>query len=135
MSAPYESAVTSVFSFFSELVTDDDLKAKLVFEEAKLRFALDQILLTTQTTPKVDAAVKVLMALRDIVIPMFRPLGAACMTAFGAYCMMNGIELSEPIQYLLFGAPIGYGVSRHVDKKEQQKTIRAKSRVIDEDFE
>ncbi len=76
-----------------------------------------------------DAFVKLLIATRDIIIPLIRPLGSLLMALFGAWCISNGIELSEPIQYALFGAPLAYGASRHSDKANQEKTRRRKIEV------
>jgi len=137
MPAPYESAITSTFSFLSELVTDEDLKAKLEFEEAKLRFELDKTLLSTTTSPGMDSFVKLMIATRDIIIPLFRPLGSLLMAGFAAYCIAKGIMLPEYIQTMLFGAPLAYGTSRHVDKGNQQKIERSKikSSEYDEDFD
>lgn len=116
MSAPYEKAIEGFTGLVSEWITDDDLRAKLDFEGEKLRFELDKVLLSTTTHPRVDALVKILIALRDIVIPMLRPVGSMALAAFGAYCLSNDIELSDTLQVVLFGAPVGWGVSRHVEK-------------------
>lgn len=126
MSLPYERAITSVSGVLSELITDKDLRAKLEFEMAKA-------LLTTTTTPKVDATVKLLMALRDLAIPLFRPVGSVALAAFGAYCVTNGIELPEYISVMLFGAPLGWGMSRHKEKTTAKPKRGAN--VTDEDFE
>ena len=128
MAAPYESAITGAFSLISEWIDDDDLKAKLLFEEKKLKFELDKVLLNTNTTPKTDAFVKIMIATRDIIIPMMRPVGSLMLAGFGAYCLANNIVLPETIQVLLFGAPLGYGASRHAAKKEKEKTRRMKIR-------
>lgn len=134
----YDAALKSFANLASELVTDDDLKAKLDFEAEKLKFELDKVLLQTTTTPKTDAFVKILIAVRDVVIPLLRPVGSLLMALFGAYCVTNGIELSETIQVALFGSPLAYGVSRHSAKKDEQLTERLKlkrSNLDGEDFD
>lgn len=136
MSLPYENAISGITDLISEFITDDDLRAKLDFEAEKLRFELDKVLLNTTTSPKMDAFIKLLIATRDIILPMIRPIGSLLMALFGAYCVTEGIQLSEPIQYALFGAPLAYGASRHTDKANQHKTNRARlNSVTDEDFD
>ncbi len=127
--AIYEKAIEGITSLLSEVIDDGDMRAKLDFEIEKLKFELDKALLSSTTTPKIDATVKLLIATRDIIIPMLRPVGSFAMAGFGAYCISEGIELSEPIQIALFGAPIGYGASRHAAKKDEQRTERAKVKV------
>jgi len=131
--AAYEKAIEGITGLFSELITDDDLRAKLDFETEKLRFELDKVLLKTTTTPNMDAFVKLLIATRDIIIPLIRPLGSLLMALFGAWCISEGIELSEPIQYALFGAPLAYGASRHADKANKEKTRRREIQAKNDD--
>ncbi len=123
--AAYEKAIEGITNLISEYITDDDLIAKLDFEKEKLKFELDKMLLNTNTTPRMDAFIKLLVATRDIIIPLIRPLGSLMLAGFGAWCVSNGIELSEPVQYALFGAPLAYGTSRHIDKGNKEKTRRA----------
>ncbi len=124
--AVYEKAIEGITNLISEYITDDDLVAKLNFETEKLKFELDKALLSTTTTPRMDAFVKLLIATRDIIIPLLRPLGSLAMACFAAYCAYKHIQLPEAIQYALFGAPLAYGTSRHANKKDEQKTQRAK---------
>jgi len=140
MSAPYEKAITGITGLFSELIDDDDLRAKLEFETDKLRFELDKVLLSTQTNPYVDGGVKVLIAIRDIIIPMLRPLGAAYITYMGID--MGTAELAADGEVSAFTVGLSaafpsWGVSRHVNKNNEQKTQRVKrgAHVTDEDFE
>ena len=121
MKAPYESAVEGFFGVVSEFITDDDKIAELRFESDKLKFELDKVLLNTTTHPKVDALVKLLIATRDIIIPMLRPVGSIAMAGFGAYCIDKGIELSPTMQAVLFGAPVAWGTSRHIEKGKQKQ--------------
>ncbi len=128
--AAYEKAIEGITGLFSELITDDDLRSKLDFETDKLRFELDKELLKTTTSPNMDAFIKLMIAMRDIIIPLVRPLGSLAMALFGAWCIKNNIELSEPIQYALFGAPLAYGASRHTEKANKEKTIRRKVKPV-----
>ncbi len=137
--AIYEKAITGITDLVSEFITDDDLQAKLDFKVEKLRFELDKELLKSKTTPKVDALVKFMIALRDIILPLFRPLGSVALAGFGAYCVVEGIYLPEYIQVALFGSPLAYGAARGADKKrvEQTKQIQAQyePELKDDDFD
>lgn len=133
--AIYEKAIEGITSLFSELITDDDLRAKLDFKVDQLRFELDKELLKTTTTPKMDAFVKLLIATRDIIIPLVRPIGSLLMALFGAWCISEGIVLSDALQVTLFGAPLAYGTSRHIDKTNKEKTRRRKIEVLKSDDE
>lgn len=124
--APYEQAISGITDLISEFITDDDLRAKLDFETEKLKFELDKVLLSTTTTPRMDAFIKLLIATRDIIIPLFRPVGSVAMACFGAYCVVNDIVIPDAIQMALFGSPLAYGASRHQAKKDSQKTERVK---------
>jgi len=141
MSAPYEKAITGITGLFSELVDDDDLRAKLEFETDKLRFELDKVLLSTKTNPYVDGFVKVLIAFRDIIIPMLRPLGAAYITYMGIDMGMEELAFDGEVSAFTVGLSAAFpswGVSRHVNKQNEQKTERAIKRgavVTEEDFE
>lgn len=114
MKAPGETAIESITGLISEFITDPD-------KAAEFRFKLDQTLLQTITTPRTDAFVKILIATRDIIIPMIRPLGAAAMTAAGLYFQYKGIEVDTTIEALTVGAFPAWGASRHVNKQTQQR--------------
>ena len=141
MTAPYEGAITSTFGFLSELVEDDDLKNKLDFEKKKLQFELDRVLLSTKTNPWVDGGIKVLIALRDIIIPMLRPAGAFYLSYKGVDIAQAELAVSGDISALSMGLASAFpawGASRHVNKNNEQRTERTKLRsahVTEEDFD
>lgn len=117
--------VGKITDLISEFIEDPDKRNAISLEMAKLEHAIDVALLNTKTSPFVDGLVKILIATRDIIIPMLRPLGSFAMAGFGAYCAAEGIELPEYIQAALFGAPVAWGASRHAGKREAEKTQRA----------
>jgi len=123
--AVYEKAIEGITNLISEYITDDDLIAKLNFETEKLKFELDKALLSTATSPRTDSFIKILIATRDIIIPLMRPVGSLAMASFAAYCTYKGIQIPEGIQYALFGAPLAYGASRHSGKKDEELTKRS----------
>ena len=101
-----------------KLVMDKDKYAELEFKKAENEHDARMALLQVTTTPNIDAFVKLMMAFRDVIIPMFRPVGSIAMAAFGAYAVQNGLDISEPVQIALFGAPLAWGASRHAEKKK-----------------
>ncbi len=137
MKFPWESAIESVTGLISELTIDDDKQAEIRLELEKVRAGIQKQLLSTTTTPKVDATVKLLIAFKDIVLPLLRPLGAALMTAFGAYCTYKEIPIDGATEAILIGAFPAWGASRHSNKNhsETQRTQRAKDSGWDEDMD
>lgn len=128
MKAPYESAIESVTGLISEFIEDPD-KAR------EFRFKLDQTLLQTTTTPKVDAFVKILIATRDIIIPMLRPLGAAAMTAAGIYMHYKQIPIDGAMHALLDGSFPAWGTSRHINKQTEQRERTQRASLGDWDVD
>ena len=113
--------ISPVTNIVDKMVIDKDKYAEIQLKKVEFKHNAQMALLKQTTTPNVDAAVKVLIALRDVVIPLFRPVGAIGMALFGVYCVKEGIELPEYIQVALFGAPLAYGGSRHADKMAKHK--------------
>ena len=130
MKMPWESAFTGVKDLISEFIVDEDKLNQINYQVQELEFGLRENLLKTTTTPKVDAIVKLMIATKDVVIPMLRPLGAACMTAFGMYCHTKGIEMAATTQVVMDAAFPAWMGSRHVEK---QKKIAKKSSWETED--
>lgn len=119
-----------IVGLIDQYVEDKDKANQLKYETAKLMHDFDVTLLTTSTIPWVDALVKVLYACKQFL----RPLGAIAMAAFGAYCATNNIALPEWVQVMLFGAPVGWGYSRHKNKQQAMRAKAAKPDVwTDED--
>jgi len=119
MKMPWEDAFTSLTGLISEFITDEDLRAKLNVQLQELETGITNQLLQTTTTPKVDAFVKILIAFKNVIIPLFRPLGAGCMTAFGMYCHYQSIPLDGATQVVMDGAFPAWGASRHVEKQKK----------------
>lgn len=106
----------------SEFIIDDDLRAKLDVEIKNIQLEHDRALLDTITTPRVDAFIKLLIAFKDIIIPMFRPIGSACMTGFFVYCTYYHIPLDNGLELILGGAFPAWMTSRHVHKSKSIET-------------
>lgn len=111
-----------------KLIEDKDKKTEFAFKTLEIGQKFMEVMLNTKTYPQVDALVKLSYAGEQIVKGLLRPIGSFLMAGFAVYAELNGIELSEPIQILLFGAPVGWGVSRH-----QEKKAKAKKQIVEED--
>ena len=109
----------SIFGVIDQLVDDGDLAAKLKNGILEKQIEFSTTVLTTSTTPRMDAAVKFMYALRDVIIPMFRPLGSLAVTAFAAYATAKGIQMDPATQAVMGAAFPGWMYSRHVQKKTE----------------
>lgn len=108
------SIVDAALSLGDKLIEDKDKKAELASK------AMEQML-ASRTYRWVDGIVKLSYASEQIVKGLIRPLGSVAMFCFGAYCSIKGIELPPVIHELLYGAPLGWGVSRHMEKNKKIK--------------
>lgn len=111
-----------IVELVKELIPDGDKRKEL---EAKLegaRIEMDRMILSTTTTPRTDAFVKILYALERFVGSLWRPLGAAAMTAFGMYAHWKGIDLGGALNHGVFDGAFGaWGLSRHMEKRDNAK--------------
>ena len=110
-----------VTGIIDKMVMDKDKYAELQFKKLELEYTARSELLTITTTPSVDAVVKLLVTIKEVVIPLLRPVGSFGLAAFAAYAETNGISLPSEIQYMLYGSPVAWGASRHVNKQTQAK--------------
>jgi len=124
MKMPWEDAIESVTGLISEFIDDGDLRAKLEAGLQKVEARITSQLLQTTTTPKVDAFVKILVAIKNVIIPLFRPLGAGAMTAFGMWMHYNGTPMDGATQIVMDGAFPAWGASRHVEKQKKASQKR-----------
>jgi hypothetical protein len=108
--------ISPVTNIVDKMVMDKDKFAELQFKKTELNYKLKEQLLGTTTSPNTDAFVKLLLAFRDIVLPMLRPLGSACMTGFVIYAEMNDIALSGATEAIMAAAFPGWMTSRHMNK-------------------
>ncbi len=123
--------ISPITSIADKMILDKDKYAELQFKKLELQAKARSELLAVTTTPWIDGFVKLLVTIRDVLIPLMRPVMSALMPVFAGYCAMNGIELGATVETMLFGAPIAYGASRHVDKKQKEVTKRAKMQYDD----
>ena len=116
--------ISPITGIADKLILDKDKYAELQFKKLELAARARSELLAVTTTPWIDGFVKLLVTIRDVLIPLMRPVMSALMPVFAGYCAMNNIDLGSTVETMLFGAPIAYGASRHVDKKQQEITKR-----------
>lgn len=95
-----------------ELITDKDKQIEYAFKTQEIMLEFSKVLIGTQTTPWVDATVKLLYALQTF----WRPLVGAAMTAFGAYCHYKGVSMDAGLHAIFDGAFPAWGASRHIEK-------------------
>jgi len=117
MSLPIIGTIAGVFNnltgVVSELVEDKDKRNEILARIRESENKLAVTIVSTTTTPKADAFVKISYAF----IPFFRPIGSAAMTVFAAYAYLSGIVLPTELQVIFGSAFPGWMYSRHVDKK------------------
>ena len=118
-----------------KLILDKDKYAELQFKKIELTHDLKSKLLEQTTTPKMDAVVKLLVTFNDVILPLLRPLGSFAMAGFAMYCTVNNIDLGETVETMLFGSPLAWMGSRHINKQTEQKekTARASLGEWDDD--
>lgn len=104
-----------------ELIEDKDKRAEFSFRVAELQIKLAEKLLTMQTSPWVDAAVKLLYATKELIVPLFRPVVSGAMAGFVGYAQVKGITLSPAVEAAFAGAFPGWIISRHIEKKNGGK--------------
>ena len=129
------AGITAITSLVSELIPDPDKRVQIEADLQQMEVDVKSMLLNTSTTPKVDAAVKIMIALKDVVIPMLRPIGSACMTGFAGYCILNGIAIDPITESLLAGAFPGWMYSRHKGKQQETKQQSHRSAQWEEGFD
>ena len=113
--------IPGLFSIGGKLIEDKDKRNEFAFKALELTYTIMLKMLETKTYPWVDGLVKLAYASEHIIKGLFRPIGAALMFAFGIYAELNTLELSEPIQYMLFGALPAWGVDRGLNKRKKQE--------------
>jgi hypothetical protein len=127
---PIAELFNNLIGVGKELIVDKDKQIEFAFKIAELQAQLSEKMLTMQTTPKVDAFVKVLYAFKELILPMFRPLVSALpwmMLLWSPETVINTInlvsmKLGEPYSgmiitglYSMFPA---WGYSRHKEKNQ-----------------
>ncbi len=115
--------VTAAFDFggklidlISEAIPDPDKRAEIVAQIQRDTLEFSRLILSTKTTPRVDAFVKLLYAARDVAIPLFRPVLGALATAAAAWMAYKGVQVPEWMEALLAALFPAWVASRHANK-------------------
>lgn len=112
-----------LFSIVKEITPDVDKQLELTIRLAQARMDFERTILQQQTTPWIDATVKLAMAGEQIVKGLFRPIGSFCMAGFAAYCIINAIDIptwAEPVMTMMGVSPAAWGLSRYFEKAKAQ---------------
>lgn len=123
-SVPIIGALTKgLIDLGKEFVVDKDKQIEFAYKGQELLTRQAEALLASQTTPKVDAFVKLLIAFERV----YRPLMGIAMTCFGIWAHLNPDKVSlGDMQWIFDGAFPAWGVSRHINKQkklEKQKAV------------
>ena len=117
--------ISPVTKIADKLILDKDKYAEIQLKRLELKHKSQDKLLSITTTPKIDAFVKLLVAFNDVILPLLRPLGSACMTGFVIYCEAQDIELSAATEVVMAGAFPAWMASRHKNKSDEiKKSVR-----------
>jgi len=111
---------SDLFGIVKEITPDVDKQMELTVRLAQARMDFERTILQQQTTPWIDAIVKLSMAGDQIVKGLLRPLGSFAMAGFAAYCVINAIDIptwAEPVMTLMGVSPAAWGLSRYFEKR------------------
>jgi hypothetical protein len=137
MEMPWTSLINSISGLAGEFIEDKDKRNELMFKVKELEFSLRETLLATKTNPFVDGFVKVLIAFRDIILPMLRPLGAFYLSYMGVDIAQGELAAGADVSALSGGLAAAFpawGASRHVNKKHEE-TEKTKRHIKEESDE
>ena len=124
--ADFGKGITSVVS---EFVEDKDLSKKLTSEIEKKRLEFANTIVMTSTIPWVDALVKIMYASRDCLIPLFRPIGTALLTAWGCYLSYKGVEGGTEIKEALLPLVASVPQMQWIHARSQEKKLDKKTEL------
>jgi hypothetical protein len=125
---------SKLLDVIGEGVEDKDKKNQLNKEVLEVTLDWQKTVLSTVTTPKMDAFVKFLYAFRDVILPMLRPVGSAIITGIGLYFHYKGIQIDPVTHGIIDGAFPGWMASRHVEKNKQKEIERETAKRNPGDF-
>jgi hypothetical protein len=116
-------AAKSLIDLGGKFIEDKDKRNEFNYKALELANNFALTAMQTRTVPWVDAMVKILLVGRDYI----RPIGAALMSAFGAYCHYKGINMDNIAHTAFDMALPAWGASRHVEKQNKIKAAVAQS--------
>lgn len=133
---PWTSLIDNISNLAGEFIEDKDKRNELIFKVKELEFSLREALLKTKTTPFVDGFVKILIAFRDIILPMLRPVGAFYLSYMGVDMAQAELAAGGDVSALsggLAAAFPGWGASRHVNKNKEQEEMTKRHKKEESD--
>jgi hypothetical protein len=109
-----------------ELIVDKDKQIEYAFKLAELQSNMTEKMLTMQTTPWVDGAVKVIYAIKELVIPLLRPVFGIGAAIYGASHPNEMLWLHKELGVVgdgivttMFGSMPAWMYSRHKQKMKE----------------
>lgn len=115
-----------VAGIVDQAVQDKDLALEINRDIMQATFEFTS---TIQTSEHVPGYVKFLYALRDVIIPLLRPVGSGLLSAYAVYAAHKGVTLDPVIHGMLAAAFPGWMASRHVNKQSEQRTKRVNAQI------
>lgn len=97
------------------LIEDKEKQAEFAYKIAELQVQVQEKILTMTTTPRMDAFVKFLYALKELILPLMRPMVSTCLSGFAAYAAYKHIDLG-PLNVVFGAAFPGWMASRGIEK-------------------
>ncbi len=116
--------ISPITNIADKLIIDKDKYAEIQLRKIEIKAEARDKLLSITTTPTVDAMVKLAIAMKDVFIPLMRPVISSGMMLFAIYAANKGIELSAPLEAVLVAAFPAWGTARWNEKKDSEKTKR-----------
>ena len=111
--------VPGLFKLGGKLIQDADQRAEYAFKVQEMVQDFMKVMLQTKTYPWIDGLVKLSYAAESIIKGLFRPVVSSLMLVFAIYAELEGIDLSEGVQGLLYGAFPAWGIARHREKAKR----------------
>ena len=111
-----DDIISGVLGLGKTYIEGKEKQAEFANEVAKMALDFQEKLMLMQTTPKMDAFIKLLYAIKDVIIPLMRPVVSACMTAIAVYCEMKGIHLNDTLMTAMSLAFPGWMGTRSIEK-------------------
>ena len=129
--------IKGITGVVSEYVVDKDKQNEINFKIQELVKEFATTIVTTKTVPWVDAAVKLMYAFRDCLIPMFRPVFSGALAIFGCYLSYKGIETGMSVQDQAynagFAAPLMQWIHSRGQEKKHAVTTELKKDIVAKD--
>lgn len=110
-----DDVLASLFNLGKSYIDDKTKQMEYAEKVAELGIQLQTTIIQDKTSPFVDGIVKLMYASKDVILPLFRPIGSALLSAFAAYCAYKKIDLGG-LGVIMGSAFPGWMGSRAIEK-------------------